>query len=185
MPRVIGLDTSLTGTGMVRVDRKPTGNTWVSTSRLIKSKSGDGSHLFTSRRIKAIVDEISTELDLLPTLVVIEAPAFSRVGGHNHDRSWLWGKVFDACVDRGIPIIAPTTNQRMQYATGKGQADKDVVLAATIRRYPSAEVTNNNIADALLLAAIGCRFLGLPIDDVPPTHYIAKKGGNWIEKFAA
>ena len=43
-------------------------------------------------------------------------------GSHQHTTAWLWGKVFDSVVARGIPIITPTTNQRMQYATGKGNA---------------------------------------------------------------
>ena len=54
-----------------------------------------------------------------------------------------------------------------------------------IRRWPGVDITDNNIADALILAAIGCRVLGLSIDSVPPSHYIAKKSGNWIERLSA
>lgn len=186
MTRVIGIDSSLTGTGLVRIDRKDTG--WTAQTQLITTKSGDGTHAFTSRRLKTIVTQIAVELELLPTLVVLEAPALAKVGGHNHDRSWLWGKIFDACADRRIPVITPTPNQRAQYATGAGNAGKDVVLAATIRRWPQVDIIDNNIADAMVLAAIGCRVLRRPIDSVTPDHYISKSGkskGNWIERMAA
>lgn len=186
MARVIGIDSSLTGTGLVRVDRKD--KDWSAQTQLIKTKTGDGSHAFTSRRLKSIIAQITPELEMLPSLVVLEAPALSKVGGHNHDRSWLWGKIFDACMDRRIPIITPTPNQRAQYATGSGNASKDTVLAAVIRRWPQVDIVDNNIADAMVLAAIGCRVWGHPIDSVTPDHYISKSGrnkGNWIERMSA
>ncbi|SHT83171.1 gp6 protein [Mycobacteroides abscessus subsp. abscessus] len=186
MVRVIGIDSSLTGTGLVRVDWKDTG--WTAKTHLTTTKPKDGSHAYTSYRIKTIMAPIVTELEMLPSLIVLEAPALAKVGGHNHDRSWLWGKIFDACMDRRIPIITPTPNQRAQYATGAGNAGKDVVLAASIRRWPQVDIVDNNIADAMVLAAIGCRVLGHPIDSVTPDHYISKSGkskGNWIERMAA
>lgn len=44
-------------------------------------------------------------------------------------------------------------------------------MAATIRRWPQVNVTGNDEADALILAAIGCRQSGVPIDDIPKGHY--------------
>jgi Holliday junction resolvasome RuvABC endonuclease subunit len=68
----------------------------------------------------------------------------------------------------------------MQYATGKGNAQKDHVLAAAIRLWPDVAITGNDTADALILAAIGCRTLNLSIDAVPLSHY-----GKFIERVAA
>jgi len=189
MARVIGLDTSLTGTGMMVVQRSASDATlsgWRATPRLITTtKKADG-FADIHRRVKDITRVIDMELALLPTLVVMEAPAFAmRASSHQHSTAWLWGAVYGACVNRGIPVLTPTSNQRMQYATGKGNADKDVVLAAAIKRWSTVDIVNNNIADAMVFAAIGCRALGIPIDDVPPTHYISKKNGNWMEKLAA
>lgn len=121
----------------------------------------------------------------MPTLLSIEAPAFSRVQGHQHDRSGLWWFIYRAAAVRGIPVIAPTTNQRMQYATGKGNAQKDIVLAAALRRWAAVDLQGNDEADALILAAIGARLMGLPIDSVPTSHYITGSGknkGDWIKR---
>lgn len=187
MPRIIGIDPSMTSTGLCIVDRRASGNDFTAVCRTIKTKSGDGSWTTQYERIALITAHITEELEKLPTLVSMEAPAFSRVQGHQHDRSGLWWGIFAACWRRGIPVITPTTNQRMQYATGKGNADKDIVLASAIRRWPDVDFAGNDEADALILAAIGCRVLGVAIDSVPPTHYVSngKVKGNWIEKLAA
>lgn len=187
MPRIIGIDPSLTSTGVAVVSRSSAGNDWAAYTFLAKSKPGDGSWTTQHQRIRDITKSVIAELDRMPTLVSMEAPAFSRVTGHQHDRSGLWWSIYTACVDRGLPVITPTTNQRMQYATGKGNAQKDMVLAAAIKRWPEVDIIGNDDADALILAAIGARVLGLPIDSVPPSHYISsdKVKGNWIEKLAA
>lgn len=153
------------------MDREPVGNKWSVQIFTVKSKSGDGSHSFTQRRLQGIVTAISTQLDRMPSLIVLENPAFSRVGGHNHDRSWLWGKIYDACAERELPIITPTPTQRAKYAAGRGNAPKTMVVAHTMKHWPTVTIANDNEADALVLAAIGCRILGLPIDSVPSANY--------------
>lgn len=189
MPRILGIDPSLTSTGVCVVNRDRLGNTFTAETTRIRTKPGDGSWKAQYDRMCQIVGTLKLELDRLPTLVSMEAPAFSRVQGHQHDRSGLWWMIYDACAEKRIPVITPTTNQRMQYATGSGNAQKDLVLAAAIKRWPDVEVSGNDVADALILAAIGCRVLGVPIDSVPVAHYQIRKGakitGNWIEKFAA
>ena len=60
---------------------------------------------------------------------------------------------------------------RAKYATGKGNAGKDEVLLAASRRYPHAPIVGNDDADAVVLAAIGARLLGEPVEDsLPKTH---------------
>ncbi|GMA22268.1 hypothetical protein GCM10025864_44320 [Luteimicrobium album] len=61
------------------------------------------------------------------------------------------------------------------------------MLAAVIRRHPTVDITGNDEADALILAAMGARHLGHPIDDVPATHLAAMNGGQWpdLEELAA
>ena len=60
-----------------------------------------------------------------------------------------------------------TPTARAKYGTGKGNAAKDAVLAAVIRRYPAVDVTGNDEADALILAAMGARHLGIPLELSP------------------
>ena len=178
----------MTSTGIAVVDRNPLGNSFDATTRRVTTKVGDGSWMAQYLRIRDITAEVTHEIKRMPTLVAIEAPAFSRVTGHQHDRSGLWWSIYRSCVENAVPVITPTTNQRMQYATGKGNSQKDIVLTSAIRLWPGVDFHGNDEADALILAAIGARVLGVPIDSVPPSHYISGSGknkGNWIERLAA
>ena len=67
------------------------------------------------------------------------------------------------------------------YGTGKGNAGKDEVMLATARRYTNqAEVANNDQADALVLAAMGARHLGAPIEEsLPQSHLRALDKVAW------
>lgn len=178
----IGLDLSLTSTGIAVIGSDQT----VTVSR-VQSK-GSKTATLNDRRERihkldlAIFQHIvnAHEHSLTgPPLVVIEAPSFgqARQGGQ-HDRSGLWwlvvsraGQYYD------IAEVAPAT--RSKYATGKGNAAKDAVLAAVVRRYPQVDVTGNDEADALILAAMGARHLGQPIDDLPKTHLAAMDAVRW------
>ena len=72
--------------------------------------------------------------------------------------------------------MCPPTS-RATYATGKDNAGKDAVLAAVVRRYPDVDVTGNDEADALVMAAMGARLLGHPLEDsLPQSHLRALAG---------
>ena len=69
------------------------------------------------------------------------------------------------------PILTVPPPTRAMFATGRGNAGKDEVLAAAIRRYPAWGIAGNDIADATVLAAIGARLLGHPLEEsLPQTH---------------
>src|SRR5690606_38220704 len=65
-------------------------------------------------------------------------------------------------------VVAPTPLKK--YVTGRGNASKDEVLAAAIRRWPDAAINGNDEADAYALRAMGLDHLGHPVADVPKTH---------------
>ena len=68
------------------------------------------------------------------------------------------------------------------YAQAVTKADlPDAEFIAAARRFPDVEVTNNNEADALVLAAMGARHLGRPIDDMPKSHLTALDAVRWPE----
>lgn len=151
----VGIDLSLTGTGLAIVD-----------------EVGIRTHLFTSKgkkdaslaeRANRLNDLTNAIVQSVPSgaLVVIEQPAYSQTGGSHHDRSGLWWLILTALHPyHRVVEVAPGNLKK--YATGNGKAGKDEMLAAAIRRYPNAEVTNNNVADAVHLAAMGARHLGHP-----------------------
>ena len=108
----------------------------------------------------------------------IEGPSIgSKNAAAAHDRSGLWWLMVDmvASNGNGLPLVVPPT-VRAKYATGKGNAGKDEVLAAVVRRYDFAPVENNDQADAFVIAAIAARLGGNPIEEsLPAAHLDALK----------
>ncbi|WP_280448428.1 hypothetical protein [Nocardia brasiliensis] len=165
---VVGLDLSLTSTGIAvhGPDIPPWCGTIESTG-----KDSDG----WGTRYRRLGDLMGRILPPIPdgALVVMEAPAYSRSTGKAHDRSGLWWMLYDILAGTTRTVVPVLPNVRAKYATGKGNASKDQVLAAAVRRYASIDITGNDTADAVVLMAIGCRLLGRPIDDPMPALNLA------------
>ena len=68
----------------------------------------------------------------------------------------------------GHPVAEVAPALLKKYATGKGNAAKDEVLASVVRRYPQVDISGNDISDALVLAAMGARQLRTPIETSMP-----------------
>lgn len=172
MTTVVGLDLSLTSTGYAVVGE---GRREVGT---ITSKGKAGATL-TQRnaRLVGIVAEI-VRVAVDADLIVIEAPAYSRSNPGMHDRSGLWWIAVDA-LSGSVPVVEVAPSARAKYATGKGNAGKDQVLAAVVRRFPDFDVTGNDEADALILAAMGRRALAEPIDYMPQAHLAGMSKVAW------
>ena len=167
-PIFIGLDLSLTSTGVATIHGD------IVTVRRVTSKATSGTSADTAARLDRIVAEILGHVPLSDsTHVAIEGPSYGSVGTGQHVRGGLWWLVRTELARAGIDtiIVAPSTLKK--YATGKGNAGKDAVLAAVIRRYPLVEVTGNDEADALVLAAIAARVGGYPIDLNLPVAQVA------------
>jgi Holliday junction resolvasome RuvABC endonuclease subunit len=188
---VIGIDPSLTATGIARVD---TEDQLYATTTTIASRGSKDADLTSRRdRLAKLVRDIDAHVLGLPypdaaptTLVVIEAPSLgqTRQGG-TLDRHGLWWMLIDRIHTLRYPVVAVPPTCRAKYATGKGNADKDTVLLAVARRYPHVDVANNNEADALALAAMGARSLGQPIDDLPQAHLEAMVKVPWPARAVA
>jgi crossover junction endodeoxyribonuclease RuvC len=167
---VVGLDLSLTSTGIARTGEK----TWA--DRITpRNKTGYDRMFYLLREILALTVDAH--------LVVVEGPSFgsganARQSGH-HERGGLWWLVTYRLWRREIPfaVVPPATLKR--YATGKGNAPKDAVLAAAIRRYREVDFDGNDQADALVLAAMGADHLGRPIAPVPQASRAALGAVQW------
>jgi crossover junction endodeoxyribonuclease RuvC len=169
-PLVVGLDLSLTATGLchMRGDRAVTDTISPPPNR----RSG-------LLRLRWMRTELLTLIGY-PTLVVVEGPSYSSFGQGSHDRAGLYWLVLDGLWKRGIPVaVAPPANVK-KYAVGAGggkNASKDAVLLAAARRYPTF-TGDNNAADALWLAAIGTDHLtGRSV--VPAAHRTALDKVAW------
>lgn len=170
--KVTGVDLSLTSTGLaVIVD---------SSAHVARYRTTTAGADVTARhlRVLRIADEVR-EWCTGADLVVIEGPSYGSTTPHQHDRSGLWWLAVHRVLGAGLPLAVVPPTSRARYATGKGNAPKDGVLAAVVRRYPEVEVTGNDEADALVLAAMGARRLGRPVDVVPKLHLTAMDGAVW------
>lgn len=170
-PRVVGLDISLTGTGIAssRGWTRKVGRSNVTTAPLLVRMAQVG------ELARAIVNHVG-----VADLVVVEVPAFSRSGGGTLERSALWWLVVRSLISAEIPVAECFNNTRMRYATGKGMAAKTVIVDAVARRFPQYTTAgDDNLADAIVLAAMGSDHLGYPLAVMPKTHRVALDTVNW------
>jgi len=165
---VIGLDVSLTSTGWA---------TWgthgFANGRFI-SEGHKGDSL--QQRWTRLYDLSEQVAEVVPpgALIVIEQPSYGGLKlGKPHDRSGLWWMIVElAYRNRHRVVEVPPTNLK-QYVTGMGNAGKDAMIAAIVKRYPDADVTNNDIADATGLASMGARHLGCFAESSLPARNLA------------
>ena len=167
---IVGLDLSLASTGIARIGEK----TWA--DRIVpKTLTGHKRMAHILARVEELVSDAG--------LVVVEGPSFgsganARQSGH-HERGGLWWLITHHLwlADKPVAVVPPATLKR--YATGKGNATKDAVLAAAIRRYRDVDFDGNDQADALILAAMGADHLGQPIATVPALQRGALTAVTW------
>jgi crossover junction endodeoxyribonuclease RuvC len=178
-PCVVGIDLSLTSTGVVTV----AGGRVTSIGRVVSKGKKDDTLQMRWQRLHLIRGQIAAKVGPVdPDLVVIEAPSFGSQYGHPHDRSGLWWMVMASLMESGYRVAQVPPTVRAKYGTGKGNAPKDQVLTDVVRRYVDlpAAVRGNDEADALILAAMGSRHLGQPLEDsLPKLHLAAMDGVAW------
>jgi hypothetical protein len=170
-PIVVAFDLSLTSTGVA--DRN-------GTRRIIPKSTGcerlaeiRDAVLFASHKGRWGVNAPSDP----PDLVVIEGYSYAS-GNKAHDVGEMGGVVRLALYEAGIPfeVVSPATIK--MFATGKGNASKDDVLLAAVRRL-GYEGGSKDEADALWLYALTMHALGAPIATVPAAHLKALKALTW------
>lgn len=182
MPKYVGIDTSLTNTGVVTYDTGTKQKVVVSFSSPNKGNSIAHKHerLIT---LAGKVFRVATDGGL-PELVAIEGPAYSSSTGKVWDRAGLWWYVTRMFIEYGCPVIEVPPTVRSKYGAGNGRAGKDEVLLAASRTYPDFDIKNNDEADALLLCAFAARLSGNPFDgDLPKAKLEAitkfEKDSTW------
>lgn len=65
------------------------------------------------------------------------------------------------CEDRAVPYTGIPVGTVKKLATGSGRADKEAMVLAAQRRWPEADVTDDNQADALWIAEAAMVELGV------------------------
>ncbi|MFI6228904.1 hypothetical protein ACIBCR_16495 [Micromonospora echinospora] len=161
-PRVVGLDLSITATGIAWCD----GTTYTVTTKA----TGD-------RRLVAIVSEVSRAVEGrgIHLVVIEDLPTHAKAAGitgmvHGAVRAWL--------IDHNVPYALITPASLKKYATGKGNAGKPDMAVAAYKRL-NREPADDNQVDALWLRAAGLDHLGHPLAPMPATHRAALDAVTW------
>ena len=152
---IVGIDPSLTGTGIVALRRDT-----VELVKTVKTRP-DLSLIY---RVSAIYRTIASIVEkLAPDLIVIEGFSYGSKGRAVFEIAYLGWRIreeLERFKERdGIPWIEVPPAQLKKFATGKGTANKGVIMQQVYKRW-GFEASDNNIADAFVLAKIGQAYLG-------------------------
>lgn len=158
---VVGVDLSLTSTGLARI-------TWTEQSPRVEVQRLK-TKLKGFERLDFIVDVVH-QWTAGVELVVVEGLAFAAHDTGRQGAGLHWMVRYGLWKDTVPTAVCPPT-VRAKYACGKGNGGKDEVLSWVIRRYGiplEVPVDGNDVADALTMAAMGARHLGRPIEEKIP-----------------
>ncbi|MGW1939004.1 hypothetical protein [Streptomyces goshikiensis] len=183
-PLVIGIDPSLTSTGVAGAD-------WADALRPSK--------LSGHARLDWILAEV-TDRTKLADLVVIEGPAYGQQlqPGH-HERAGLWWLITTMLHRRGIPYAVSNPHLRTIYATGKAnpaqghpKQQRARIAKGMVHTFVVEQlgiwcegVGKYDAADAAVFAAMGLAWLGYPLLDLPAEQRRALDTVHWPEQTVA
>jgi Holliday junction resolvasome RuvABC endonuclease subunit len=157
-PNVVGLDLSITSTGIAHAD----GSTahWP-----LAASQGDA-------RLNTIVDRVIQATCAFgwpeAQLVVIE-DLLTRVMGDGNKSAMVHGAVRFTLNDWPIPYLLVSPSTLKTYATGKGNATKPDLRMSLFQR-TGVDLRNDDEVDATWLRFLGLHMLGHPVLDLPQTH---------------
>jgi Holliday junction resolvasome RuvABC endonuclease subunit len=156
---IVGLDLSLTATGVADTS---------GTSVLSTKLRGCERLAWLREEIVCLFPPLNDGTQ--DGLAVMEGYSYASAN-QAHQAGELGGVIRLALHEGGVPCIVVSPKTLKKYATGHGNAGKEEVLAAAIRRL-NYEGHNNNEADALWLRQIGlAKWSGLHV--VPESHRVA------------
>ncbi len=184
MSTIIGLDISLTRTG-IALWRDGQMRTVSTVSQPIGAQSWDERNTRIVGQAGSIIRWLSENAcgqwgQVTPDLAVIEAPILhGPQTGSFFDRSGLWHGVYSKLRSSGwrIPVAVVNVATLKAWATGKGNADKAMMLHAARREWPN--VLNDDEADASWLAAMGAAKLGHEPVEMTAWRVSGLAKGDW------
>lgn len=153
-PRVMGLDLSITATGVALPDGT------VTTLRF-GADLGD-------RRLLSIHHHLydAIAFDHLDLVVIEDLPVNARAGGVI---GMVHGVVRRLLLEHGAPYLLVPPATLKTYATGKGNSDKPDMRMSLYQR-AALDLRDNNQVDAVWLRLLGLDHLGHPELTLPATH---------------
>lgn len=196
--RVVGLDVALASTGITRATVTANGVEGSHTIAVGRSLEETATLAERAQRLDycrgAVLDEIapptgSGDARRTPDLVVVEGPAFAANDSGADELSGLRWLLFVDLYALGVPVAVCAPSTLKVYAVGHGGSRKTPVrkthiVEAARRHYGSRFDLGpgdgiGDRADSVVLAALGSRWLGYPIDELGTQHTRALDSVRW------
>jgi Holliday junction resolvasome RuvABC endonuclease subunit len=149
---ILGLDLSLTGTGMSVVQSGAADGKGLLATINTTAKTRTEDRLITIRRTVA---QASSGIDA----AIIEGLSYGSVGGAQAERSALHWMVRVDLYQMGIPYVVVTPMSLKKFVCGSAKVEKSMMIREVFRRW-NVEAANDNEADAAALAHLGLVYYG-------------------------
>lgn len=166
---VMGLDASLTGTGVAVIQRGRL-KAW--------STAPKGKTIRGPARLAWFYEEIDEAVRRYrPVAVVLEGYAFGA-RTNREVLGELGGVVRLALQHAGLPMLVVPPSTLKLFATGKGSGEKDMVSKEAFKRW-GVDLSDNNAVDATVLALMGMAWLGAPPAATKAQLAAVEKAAPW------
>lgn len=168
-PRVIGLDLSITATGIAL---------WDGHTDTIKAAKWGGDWRLVNIRKHVLTHALTPRAHLV---VIEDLPTHAHGAGIT---GMVHGVVRELLLDNGIPYVLVPPASLKKYATGKGNATKADMRMALFQR-AGVDLRDDNQVDAWWLRAAGLDQLSHPLVDLPKVQRAALDKVAWPETAVA
>lgn len=153
---VVGVDLSLTSTGIAVYDIKP--RQWRFDNPKTVGHRQD-TWMQQTQRIYSLANLILGTISN-HALVVVEGPSYNSVSTSVWERAALYYQLTIWLQELEIPIAVAAPKTLKLWATGTGMAGKKSVQNVA-EQFVGRKLANNDVADAAILALMGMHRLGL------------------------
>lgn len=158
--KVVGLDLSMTGTGVCHQGQGPCFTDEAACTHLVRSREVKD---FRLPDIKRQVREYAFDSDF--ALIEMLPPNMKGAG----ITGMVQGVIRDMLLEEGIRYGDVGPSSLKKYATGRGNASKTDMAVAALKR-GGVEFTNDNECDAWWLWVMANDHLGQPVFDLPQVN---------------
>jgi Holliday junction resolvasome RuvABC endonuclease subunit len=181
LPHVVGVDLSLTATGLAWPDGTTMTHGRAGLSTIGSVIAREDALIELARELRErILGRTHTDGSARPSLVVIEG-LIKRGGaaGISTEKAYVWWALVGMLSRSGVPVLEASVSTGKQYLTGTGDANKREMVAAVKQHFPEWEIRkvgkrgqvlgtdDENKADAVAFMALGCDLLGHPLVELP------------------
>lgn len=161
MTAVVGLDPSMTATGIAAADGQ------------LSVVGGDSK--LGDERLCRIADAVALAVAEADLVVIELLPQHMKAAGIT---GMVHGVIRLTLLNAGVPYVHLSPATVKKYATGRGTADKSDMRMALYQR-AGIDERNDNKVDAWWLRAAGLDYYGEPIVTMPKTNRDALTKADW------